>query len=141
MKAVVTVIGLDSVGILARVSSVCAEHNANVIDVTQSVMQKLFTMIMLIDISDLNSDFAALQSSFNALGEEIHIKRSHVVRGRIQLHAPYLRKASTYAEHYRYSRNHTHDRRRKSRHTHYYNGHFTARLCGLGYSRFMRQDI
>ena len=74
MKAVVTVIGLDSVGILARVSSVCAEHNANVIDVTPSVMQKLFTMIMLIDISDLNSDFAALQSSFNALGEEIGMK-------------------------------------------------------------------
>lgn len=74
MKAVVTVIGLDSVGILARVSSVCAEHNANVIDVTQSVMQKLFTMIMLIDISDLNSDFAALQSSFNALGEKIGMK-------------------------------------------------------------------
>ena len=74
MKAVVTVIGLDSVGILARVSSVCVEHNANVIDVTQSVMQKLFTMIMLIDISDLNSDFAALQSSFNALGEEIGMK-------------------------------------------------------------------
>ena len=74
MKAVVTVIGLYSVGILARVSSVCAEHNANVIDVTQSVMQKLFTMIMLIDISDLSSDFAALQSSFNALGEEIGMK-------------------------------------------------------------------
>ena len=74
MKAVVTVIGLDSVGILARVSSVCAEHNANVIDVTQSVMQKLFTMIMLIDISDLSSDFAALQLSFNALGEEIGMK-------------------------------------------------------------------
>ena len=74
MKAVVTVIGLDSVGILARVSSVCAEHNANVIDVTQSVMQKLFTMIMLIDISDLSSDFAALQSSFNALVEEIGMK-------------------------------------------------------------------
>lgn len=74
MKAVVTVIGLDSVGILAKVSSVCAEHNANVIDVSQSVMQKLFTMIMLIDISRLNSDFAALQSSFNALGEEIGMK-------------------------------------------------------------------
>ena len=37
-------------------------------------MQKLFTMIMLIDISDLSSDFAALQSSFNALGEEIGMK-------------------------------------------------------------------
>ena len=44
MKAVVTVVGLDKVGILAKVSAVCAEHNANVIDVTQSVMQKLFTI-------------------------------------------------------------------------------------------------
>ncbi len=74
MKAVVTVIGLDSVGILSSVSSVCAEHNANVIDVSQSVMQKLFTMIMLIDISNLNSDFSDLQASFAKLGEEIGMK-------------------------------------------------------------------
>jgi ACT domain-containing protein len=74
MKAVVTVVGLDKVGILAKVSAVCAEHNANVIDVTQSVMQKLFTMIMLIDISDINSDFSDLQNAFNSLGEEIGMK-------------------------------------------------------------------
>ncbi len=74
MKAVVTVVGLDRVGILAKVSAVCAEHNANVIDVSQSVMQKLFTMIMLIDISDINSDFSDLQASFNSLGEQIGMK-------------------------------------------------------------------
>ncbi|MGN1409190.1 MAG: ACT domain-containing protein [Eubacteriales bacterium] len=74
MKAVVTVIGRDTVGILAKVSSVCAEHNANIIDVSQSVMQELFTMIMLIDISDIKSDFSALQASFGELGERIGMK-------------------------------------------------------------------
>ena len=46
MRAVVTVIGKDAVGILAKVSTKCAEYNANVIEVTQSVLQDLFAMIM-----------------------------------------------------------------------------------------------
>ena len=46
MKAVITVVGHDMVGILAKVSSMCAQKNANVIEVTQSVMQDLFAMIM-----------------------------------------------------------------------------------------------
>lgn len=45
MRAVVTVIGKDAVGILAKVSTKCAEYNANVIEVTQSVLQDLFAMI------------------------------------------------------------------------------------------------
>ena len=44
MKAVVTVVGKDTVGILAKVSGECAAHNANIIDVSQSVMQDLFTI-------------------------------------------------------------------------------------------------
>ena len=48
MKAVITVIGKDTVGILARVSAVCANHHANVIEVTQSVLQDMFAMIMLV---------------------------------------------------------------------------------------------
>lgn len=48
MKAVITVIGKDMVGILAKVSTVCAECNANVIEVTQSVLQDMFAMIMLV---------------------------------------------------------------------------------------------
>ncbi len=74
MKAIVTVVGRDTVGILAKVSTVCAEHKANIVDVTQSVMQDLFTMVMLIDISDITGDFSDLQNSFNALGNDIGMK-------------------------------------------------------------------
>ena len=51
MRAVITVIGKDMVGILARVSSICAENNVNVVEVTQSILQDLFAMIMMVDIS------------------------------------------------------------------------------------------
>lgn len=74
MKAVVTVVGRDTVGILAKVTAVCAEHNSNVLDVTQSVMKDLFTMVMLLDISKINSDFSALQNSLYDLGDKIGMK-------------------------------------------------------------------
>ena len=74
MKAVVTVVGRDTVGILAKVSSACAEHNANIIDVTQSVMQDLFTMVMLVDITDITGDFSDLQNTLYDLGEKIGMK-------------------------------------------------------------------
>ena len=74
MKAVVTVIGQDTVGILAKVSAVCAEHNANILDVSQSVMKGIFTMVMLIDISEITSDFSGLQTALNDLGERIGMK-------------------------------------------------------------------
>ena len=50
MRAVITVIGKDMVGILAKVSGTCTEANANIIEVTQSVLQDMFAMIMLVDI-------------------------------------------------------------------------------------------
>lgn len=74
MRAVITVIGKDAVGILAKVSAVCAESNANVTEVTQSVLQDLFAMIMLVDISNLNIDFAALADKMTKLGEEQGLK-------------------------------------------------------------------
>ena len=74
MKAIVTVIGKDTVGILAKISAECAAHNANIIDVTQSVMRDMFTMIMLIDISDLSSDFSSLDAALQKLGDEIGMK-------------------------------------------------------------------
>ncbi len=70
-KAVLTVIGKDMVGILAKVSAMCASHNANVVEVTQSVMQEMFAMIMLIDISALNTDFSAMSDHFANLGKEM----------------------------------------------------------------------
>lgn len=74
MKAVVTVIGYDTVGILAKVSTVCAEHNANIIEVTQSVMGEMFAMVMLVDISKLTGDFTDLQNALTELGEKIGMK-------------------------------------------------------------------
>ncbi len=74
MKAVVTVIGRDTVGILAKVASVCAAHNANILDVTQSVLSEMFTMIMVLDITGLNGSFSELQSALEELGTEIGMK-------------------------------------------------------------------
>lgn len=70
MRAVITVIGKDMVGILAGVSTICAENNANVTEVTQSIMQDLFAMIMLVDISNLSVDLAELRTKLTAYGEE-----------------------------------------------------------------------
>ncbi|HRR75880.1 MAG: ACT domain-containing protein [Ruminococcus sp.] len=71
MRAVVTVIGKDTVGILHKVSGICAEFNVNVIEVTQSVLQDMFAMIMLVDISAINSDFSELVDRMTALGNEL----------------------------------------------------------------------
>ncbi|HBB19928.1 MAG: ACT domain-containing protein [Ruminococcus sp.] len=71
MRAVVTVIGKDNVGILHKVSGICAEMGANVIEVTQSVLQDMFAMIMLVDITGMNKDFAEMVDRMNALGSEL----------------------------------------------------------------------
>ena len=57
MKAVVSVIGRDSVGIIAKVSSGCAEYGANILDISQTVLNEYFTMIMIVDINQLSVSF------------------------------------------------------------------------------------
>ena len=79
MKAVITVIGKDAVGILAKVSNICAEHNVNVIEVTQSVLQDVFAMIMMSDISNCNIPLAKFADLLNNLGDELGLK-IHVTR-------------------------------------------------------------
>jgi ACT domain-containing protein len=71
MRAVVTVIGKDTVGILHKVSGICAEYNANVMDVTQSVLQDMFAMIMMVDISAIKGDFSEMVDRMTSLGEEM----------------------------------------------------------------------
>lgn len=82
MRAVITVIGKDSVGILAKVSAICAEHNANVIDVTQTVMQDLFAMIMLTDIKELNIELGELSDIMKKMGDKqglsIHVMHEDI---------------------------------------------------------------
>ncbi|MBQ3138399.1 MAG: ACT domain-containing protein [Ruminococcus sp.] len=71
MRAVITVIGKDNVGILHKVSGVCSEKGVNVIEVTQSVLQDMFAMIMLVDITGMTSDFAELVDDMTSLGEKL----------------------------------------------------------------------
>ena len=74
MKAVITVIGKDSVGILAGVAGVCAEFSANVIEVTQSVMQDMFAMIMMVDITSCTVPFKDLSEKLKEMGEKFGVK-------------------------------------------------------------------
>lgn len=80
MKAVITVIGRDMVGILAKVSTTCAEANANVIEVTQSVLQEYFAMVMLIDISAMNCELEQLKERLieNVEGMRIHVMHENI---------------------------------------------------------------
>lgn len=71
MRAVITVIGKDNVGILHQVSGVCAKYQANVLEVTQSVLQDMFAMIMMVDIMAMTTDFAQLSDELNSLGETL----------------------------------------------------------------------
>ena len=74
MKAVITVTGKDTVGIIADVSAVCAESNANIIDITQSVLEEYFAMIMLTDIDSLNIPFADFADKLAELGQKKNLQ-------------------------------------------------------------------
>ncbi len=58
MKAIISVTGKDNVGIIAGVSTICAQKGANILDITQSVLSEYFAMIMLADISELKIPFS-----------------------------------------------------------------------------------
>jgi ACT domain-containing protein len=80
MRAVITVIGKDMVGILAKVSATCADANANVIEVTQSVLQEFFAMVMLIDMAKMTCDIAELRARLdkNTEGMTIHVMHEDI---------------------------------------------------------------
>ena len=73
MRAVITVIGKDMVGILASVSSLCAKSGMNIVEVTQSILQDLFAMIMMVDISGSDIPFTEFADEMAAAGREMHL--------------------------------------------------------------------
>ena len=78
MKAVITVIGKDSVGILAKVSEACSKADVNIVEVTQSVLQDMFAMIMLVEIDKSNIGFEQLRTNLKAVGKSTNTK-AHVM--------------------------------------------------------------
>lgn len=71
MRGIITVVGKDMVGILAKVSTVCAENGVNVIEVSQSILQDMFCMIMLVDLEKANVPFTEFSDKVTAIGNEM----------------------------------------------------------------------
>ena len=69
MKAVITVTGKDTVGIIAKISAECADKGANIVEITQSVLSEYFAMIMIADIDGLNVPFSDFVDSLDAIGK------------------------------------------------------------------------
>ena len=73
MRAVITVIGRDRVGIIAGISNILADCNVNILDISQTIMQDVFTMIMLTEVSNANVAFDALSDTLDAKGRELEL--------------------------------------------------------------------
>ncbi|MBR5381742.1 MAG: ACT domain-containing protein [Oscillospiraceae bacterium] len=84
MKAIVTVIGKDRVGIIADVCSLLAQNGVNILDISQTVMREYFTMVMLVDTSGSSLAFSELASLLDQRGAEknlsIRIQREDIFR-------------------------------------------------------------
>lgn len=72
-RAVVSVIGKDQVGIIAKVTNVLADNNVNVLDISQTILQDFFTMMMLVDVTEIDS-LEVLQDQFEKINEEMGLK-------------------------------------------------------------------
>ena len=79
-KAVVTVLGRDTTGIIAKISAVLYKHDANILDITQTVLSGMFSMVMIVDLR--GSDFTVLADDLSAvgtsLGLQIRIQRNEI---------------------------------------------------------------
>ena len=82
MRAIVTVIGKDQVGIIARVCALLSDQGVNVLDISQTVLQEYFTMIMLVDASGAKVPFAQLvkllEEAVKEQGLTIHAQREDI---------------------------------------------------------------
>ncbi len=73
-KAVVTVIGFDRKGIIARVSNVLYEAGINILEISQTIVDGFFNMVMIVDLSEPSCPFDELQNELNRLGNEVGVQ-------------------------------------------------------------------
>ena len=82
MRAVITVIGHDTVGLISRFSALCAEENVNILDISQSVLEDFFAMIMLVDISRCKVDFSTFIDRAEEMGKRtgttVHVQHEDI---------------------------------------------------------------
>ena len=82
MKAVITVIGNDRVGIIAKVSGFLAENSVNILDISQTIMQNMFCMIMLVQFDKEKNNIHKVSDKLSEIGKEmglsIHVQREEI---------------------------------------------------------------
>ena len=69
-KSIITVVGKDSVGIIAGVCSYLAEHKINILDISQTIVNGYFNMMMVVDVSAIDDDFSSISDGLAKMGEE-----------------------------------------------------------------------
>ena len=72
-KTIITVVGKDTVGIIARVCTYLAENQINILDISQTIVQGYFNMMMIVDMNQMSKEFGAVVDELKALGEEIGV--------------------------------------------------------------------
>ena len=73
-KAVVSVLGNDQRGIIAKVTKILYEHDVNILDISQTIVSGLFSMIMVVDMSSEHTNFDTVNQDLRALGEELNLQ-------------------------------------------------------------------
>ncbi len=81
-KALISVTGLDATGIIARVATKLSELNINILDITQTILDGYFTMMMVVDLDGAHMEFSAVDASFDVIRQEmnmaIHMQRMDI---------------------------------------------------------------
>ena len=95
-KAIITVVGQDTVGIIARVCTYLSQHNVNVLDISQTIIDGYFNMMMIVDYANADKDFGAMVGNLEDLGDDIGV-RIRCQREEIFQDAPYLRRPAQQA--------------------------------------------
>ena len=73
-KAIITVVGQDTVGIIARVCTYLSQHNVNVLDISQTIIDGYFNMMMIVDYANADKDFGAMVGNLEDLGDDIGVR-------------------------------------------------------------------
>lgn len=73
-RTIITVVGKDAVGIIAKVCTYLAENHINILDISQTTVQGLFTMMMIVDVSKMEKDFVTLIEEITKIGEDTGVQ-------------------------------------------------------------------
>ena len=74
MNAIITVVGSDKVGIIAKITAFLAEHSINIADITQTILSGNFVMMMMVDLSAADIDIEELRKNMHALAEDMGVE-------------------------------------------------------------------